>query len=71
MSKDTATPNEILENLPDDLAATAQRFVKDTFRVLSEQGQQLGKDIAEFTRNRSETKERIRRGTRRTSGRVV
>jgi hypothetical protein len=62
---------EPLDQLPDEIAEKSRSFVSEAFRVLVEQTQQMADDIAEFNRRRSATKERIRRGARRTTGRVV
>lgn len=60
-----------LDKLPDDLAERSRRLVNDAFRILTEQTQQMANDLEAFNRRRSETQERIRRGARRTTRRVV
>lgn len=60
-----------LDKLPDDLAERSRHLVNDAFRILTEQTQQMANDLEAFNRRRSETQERIRRGARRTTRRVV
>lgn len=71
MGQDKTDHKELLDKLPDDLAEQSERLVSNALRMLARQTQQMASDIAEFSRRRSETKERIRRGARRTTGRVV
>jgi|GEM_PF-6147959 len=67
----TETRDPVSDKLPADFAEQSQRVVNNAFRLLAEQTQKMTEDIAEFNRRRSETKERIRRGARRTTRRVI
>jgi hypothetical protein len=67
----TETRDPLSDKLPADFAEQSQRIVNNAFRLLAEQTQQLANDIAEFNQRRNDTKERIRRGARRTTRRVV
>ena len=67
----TETRDALSDKLPADFAEQSQRIVNNAFRLLAEQTQQLANDIAEFNQRRSDTKERIRRGARRTTRRVI
>ncbi len=55
----------------DDTGREAQVFIKDVFRLLSEQVKQVTDDVAKFNEKRKVVKERIQRGARKTSGRIV
>jgi hypothetical protein len=68
---ETKTQDALLGKLPADFAEQSQRVVNNAFRLLADETQKLADDIAEFNRRRSETKERIRRGARRTTRRVI
>ena len=69
MASEETEHRDLFNELPADFASESERLVSDVFKVIFEQTRQLTNDLAEFGRDRKETKERIRRGARRTSGR--
>lgn len=71
MPEDIRGHQDILDKLPDDFVTKSQEFVTNVFRVLTERTQQMAIDMSKFAQDRTETKERIRRGARRTTGRVI
>jgi hypothetical protein len=71
MAVKTETQDTLSDKLPADFAEQSQRIVNNAFRLLAEQTQKMTDDLAEFNRRRSETIERIRRGARRTTRRVI
>jgi hypothetical protein len=61
----------VIEQIPEDLSEKARAFVNDALRILAAETRSLASDITEFNQNRAQGLERIRRGARRTTGRVV
>lgn len=46
-------------------------LIKEAFQLFDEQMKDMAADFAEFNRKRQEVRERIQRGARRTTGRIV
>lgn len=67
----TETQDTLLSSLPADFADQSQRVVSNAFRLLAEQIDKMTGDLINFERKQTETKERIRRGARRTTRRVI
>jgi hypothetical protein len=71
MSQENVKKQELFDELPPDFPEKSRRLISDVFSLITDQTQRIANDIAEFNQKRIETRERIKRGARRTSGRVV
>ncbi|BDI28023.1 hypothetical protein CCAX7_000740 [Capsulimonas corticalis] len=68
MNKTTEQPTL---HIPEELQDQAKEFVKDAFRLFADHNRKLAQDLSDFEKQKKETQERIKRGARRTSGRIV
>lgn len=58
-------------DLPEGVQDEARAVVKGAFELLAEHTRRMAEDLTEFNRRQHEVRETIRRGGRRTSGRIV
>jgi hypothetical protein len=63
--------DELVTNFPADIAEKSKQFVTDALAALTQRTQRLTSDVSDFHSKKRETQKRIRRGARRTSGRIV
>ena len=57
--------------IPDDLDKHARSLLEGAFRFFRDHFGGLSQDLAELDKEHEKAKERIRRGPRRTNGRIV
>jgi hypothetical protein len=69
MVKEQEKPLQI--DLPEDAKEKAKEMIDAAFRLFSDHAQNMADELAAFNRKRKEVRERIERGARRTSGRIV
>lgn len=58
-------------DLPEDVKDKAKGMIDAAFRLFADHAQNMADELATFNRNRQEVRDRIERGARRTSGRIV
>jgi hypothetical protein len=66
-------PKKIPEQpeIPEEVRERAKNLVSQAFALITQQIDQLGKDLEDFNNKRSEIRRKINDGARRTSGRIV
>ncbi|HZP81288.1 MAG TPA: hypothetical protein VFB21_06605 [Chthonomonadaceae bacterium] len=57
--------------ISEEVQEEAKSLIKEAFQLFDNQMKNMAADLAEFNRKRQEVRERIQRGARRTTGRIV
>lgn len=65
----SASQEEI--HLPEEMRQQTERMIKDAFGLMRDHVKEMASELAEFDKMRTEVQENIRRGGRRTSGRIL
>ena len=58
-------------DLPEDVKDKAKGMIDAALRLFADHAQNMADEIATFNRKRQKVRERIERGAKRTSGRIV
>jgi hypothetical protein len=60
-----------MADLPADVKETAKGFIRQAFELFTGHTKRLAEELADFNKHQAEVRERIKRGARRTDGRVI
>lgn len=64
------SPDKILE-MPETMQKELKGAFGNTVRVIADGMEKISEELKEFSKRKADTRERIKNGARRTSGRIV